>query len=66
MTPKEMREVQPAQLQSKIVEWDEQLFRFRCEKKVGQLENPSQMAKTRRMIARAKTILQEKKNAEKQ
>lgn len=58
-----MRELPAADLQGKISEWEGNMFRFRCQKKVGQLEKISDISNTRRDIARAKTILSEKKHA---
>ena len=62
----ELRGLTPADLNNKVVAWEEELFRMRCQKKTGGLEDTSTMSKTRKMIARAKTILNEKQNADQQ
>jgi large subunit ribosomal protein L29 len=47
-------------LKSKERELQEQLFRLRLQKSVGQLDNALKVRETRRDIARVKTILNEK------
>jgi len=66
MKTEELRGLSPEELNAKTGEWEEQIFRLRCEKKTGQLENTSQIPLFRKNIARAKTILNEKKHAAKQ
>lgn len=60
MQASEMRGLGAEELAGRIREWEEQLFRYRCEKKIGQLENTNLLQRTRRDIARAKTVLNEK------
>ena len=63
MNANELRGMDAEAIQAKVREWEEQEFRQRCEKKVGQLENTNLLRETRRNIARALTILREKEHA---
>jgi large subunit ribosomal protein L29 len=63
MKSSELRGMDAEAIRAKIREWEEQEFRHRCEKKVGQLENTNLIRETRRDIARALTILREKEHA---
>ena len=54
MKPDDMRTLSAEELEN---------FRYRCEKKIGQLENSNLLRSTRRDIARAKTITSERKHA---
>ena len=65
MNATELRALDADALQAKVKEWQEQSFRTRCEKKVGQLENTNTIRETRRNVARALTILREKQDAAK-
>jgi large subunit ribosomal protein L29 len=55
-----IRELSTAELQAKEKELQEQLFRMRLQKSVGQIDNPGKIKDARREIARVKTILREK------
>lgn len=66
MKSSDIRAMVPEEIQTRLAEWEEQLFRYGCEKKVGQLENNNLIRLTRRDIARAKTILTEKEHARSQ
>jgi large subunit ribosomal protein L29 len=55
-----VREMSRDELVAKARELDEQLFKLRMQKTVGQLGNSSRLRETRRDIARVKTILGEK------
>ena len=54
------REMSSAELQTKEKELEEQLFRLRLQRSIGQLDNPGKIRETRREIARVKTVLREK------
>ena len=56
----EMRQLAASDLAAKVDEWQDELFRARCNKAVGQLSNTAQLRMLRRRIARAKTIQAEK------
>ncbi|HUJ75138.1 MAG TPA: 50S ribosomal protein L29 [bacterium] len=60
MNAEEMRALSAGELAGKVQSWEEELFRARCEKVVGQLKQTHQIQVLRRNVARAKTILNEK------
>ena len=59
----ELRDVSVEELQKKEHELDDQLFRLRIQKSMGQLEAPAKVRDVRRDPARIKTILSEKSRA---
>jgi large subunit ribosomal protein L29 len=63
MKPEQIRELSVEGLQGKVVELQEQLFRLRFQKSIGQLDNALKLRETRRDIARVKTVLKEKQVA---
>ena len=60
MKPEQVREMSADELRSKERELQEQLFRLRFQKSIGQLDNPLKLRETRREIARLKTVIREK------
>ena len=60
MKSEQVREMSVEDLKGKEKELQEQLFRLRFQKSVGQLDNPLKMRDTRRDIARVKTVLRQK------
>jgi large subunit ribosomal protein L29 len=56
----ELRDMDAESLQSKVKELDDQLFRMRIKKSMGQLEAPGKIRNVRRELARVKTVLREK------
>ena len=62
MNATEMRTLKADELATKVTAWEEELFRARCEKVVGQLTATHTIPDLRRTIARAKTILSEKQH----
>ena len=56
----EIRELSVDVLRDREKELDDQLFRLRIQKSMGQLEAPAKVRDVRRDLARIKTILQEK------
>ncbi len=56
----EMRELDKDALESKVRDLDDQLFRMRIQKAMGQLEAPGRVRGIRRDLARVMTILKEK------
>ena len=56
----EMRELDADALQARSEELDDQLFRMRIQKSMGQLEAPGKVRNVRRERARVLTILKEK------
>ncbi len=61
MTSKEIRELSPAEITTKIRETREGLLIDRLKKETGQLEKPHTIRARRKEIARMETILNEKK-----
>ena len=56
-----VREMSADELRTREKELQEQLFRLRFQRAVGQLSNPLKIRETRRDIARVKTVLRQKK-----
>ena len=59
----EIRELSVDVLRDREKELDDQLFRLRIQKSMGQLEAPAKVRDVRRDLARVKTILREKQAA---
>ena len=59
----ELRELDSDTLQAKAKELDDQLFRMRIQKSLGQLEAPGKIRNVRRELARIQTVLREKAKA---
>ncbi len=57
----EIRELGVEDLQSREKDLDDQLFRLRIQKSMGQLEAPAKLRTLRRDLARIKTILRERR-----
>ncbi len=62
MTSKEIRELAPAEIQTKLRETRDQLLQLRLKKHTGQVEKPHTIRVLRKDIARLETILSEKKS----
>ena len=60
MKTAELRELSVSELQQKAQELDEQLFRLRMQKSMGQLESASKLRPMRKDLARIRTLLKEK------
>jgi large subunit ribosomal protein L29 len=60
----EFRELSVDVLRDREKELDDQLFRLRIQKSMGQLEAPARVREVRRDLARVKTILREKEQAQ--
>ena len=56
----ELRDMDAEALRAREAELDDQLFRMRIQKSMGQLEVPGKVRTVRRDLARVKTILKEK------
>lgn len=65
MNAKELRQKDKAALKAEVKELQKAHFNLRMQKATQQLNNTSQLRMTRRAIARAKTVLTEKKAAAK-
>ena len=60
----EFRELAADELRRREKDLDDQLFRLRIQKSMGQLEAPAKVREVRRDLARVKTILREKEQAQ--
>ena len=56
----EIHELTVDDLDARVKDLDDQLFRLRIQKSMGQLEAPAKMVTLRRDLARIKTILRER------
>ncbi|MBM3817449.1 MAG: 50S ribosomal protein L29 [Acidimicrobiia bacterium] len=59
----EIRELTVDDLRARVKDLDDQLFRLRIQKSMGQLEAPARVREVRKDLARIKTILKEKQAA---
>lgn len=60
MKPKELREKTTEELKGQLDELAEQLFGLKSKHAIGQLEQTANIKRTRRNIARIKTVLRER------
>jgi len=60
MKAAEIRELTVDDLRARVKDLDDQLFRMRIQKSMGQLEAPGKVRDIRRDLARINTILREK------
>jgi large subunit ribosomal protein L29 len=63
MKAAEVHELSVDELQTREKELDDQLFRMRIQKSMGQLEAPAKLRGLRKDVARIKTILRQKQSA---
>jgi large subunit ribosomal protein L29 len=63
MNPKEIRELTPAEIQTRLREAREQLLQLRLRKQTGQVEKTHEIRALRKDVARLETILTQKKTA---
>jgi large subunit ribosomal protein L29 len=59
----EFRDLKVDELRQREKEMDDQLFRLRIQKSMGQLEAAHKLKAVRRDLARVKTVLREKETA---
>ena len=59
----EIRDLGVEDLQARAKDLDDQLFRLRIQKSMGQLEAPIKVREVRRQLARVKTLLGQKVQA---
>jgi large subunit ribosomal protein L29 len=64
MKAEALRELTADELGDKRRELQEQLFRLRFQKSLGQLDNAMKLRETRREIARVNTVLKQKQASE--
>ena len=63
MTSKEIRDLAPAEITTKLRETREQLLQLRMRRQTGQVEKTHELRTLRKDVARLETILNEKKRA---
>lgn len=63
MKPKEIRELAPAEIETRLREAREQLLQLRLRKQTGQVEKTHEIRALRKDVARLETILTQKKTA---
>ena len=63
MTSTELRDLSVEELEAKARELRGELFNVKIKKSTGQLENTAKLRTLRRNIARAETVLREKRGA---
>ena len=63
MKASEIRELDVTELRAREKDLDDQLFRLRIQKSMGQLEAPAKVRDVRRDLARIKTVLRQKEQA---
>ena len=61
MKVEEIRELTADDLKTKVKELDDQLFRLRIQKSMGQLETPVKLRLVRRDLSKIKTVLRERR-----
>jgi len=61
MKTQELREKTIDELQELIIDSKKQLFELRLQKSLNKLEDTSKMNKARKLVAKAKTLINEKK-----
>ena len=59
----EVRDLAVDELRQRVKELDDQLFRLRIQKSMGQVEAAQKLKALRRDLARVKTVLREKETA---
>ena len=60
MKATELRELDADGLRERVAELEDEVFRLRIRKSMGQLEKPTVIRDARKNLARVKTILREK------
>jgi len=60
MKASELKALSDEEIRQKVTEFSSELFNLRFQKATGQLSNTSALSKTKRNIARVKTILRER------
>ena len=58
----EIRDLAVEELRQRVHDYDDQLFRLRIQKSMGQLEAANKLKALRRDLARVKTVLREKES----
>lgn len=59
MKANELKNLSPAELDAKLVELKDELFKLRFQQAINQLENPMRIRAVKKDIARVKTVLRD-------
>ena len=62
MKAQELRELSAAELDAKLSELKDELFKLRFQQAINQLENPTRIRAVKKDIARIKTVLTERES----
>ena len=62
MKAKEIRSMTAEEIENKLIDLKDKLFKQKVQKSLGQSENPYKISETRKDIARFNTILSEKRS----
>lgn len=60
MKTKEIRDLSRDEIKVKVEESEKELFNLRLQQSIGQLEKPSRLREVRRLIAKLKTVANQK------
>lgn len=63
MDVKELQGMEAEELVGKVHELKQELFHLRCQHALGRIENPMKIRQARKDVARAKTVLREKRTS---
>ncbi len=63
MDVKELQGMEAEELVGKVHELKQELFHLRCQHALGRIENPMRIRQVRKDVARAKTVLHEKRTS---
>jgi large subunit ribosomal protein L29 len=58
---KELREQSMDELNKRLSDYEEQLFKLRFQRSTGQIEDPTKIRDARRNVARVKTVINERR-----
>ena len=61
MDVKELQGMEAEELVGKVHELKQELFHLRCQHALGRIENPMRIRQVRKDVARARTVLREKR-----
>ena len=59
MNASEIRKLSPSELEAKLLELKDELFKLRFQQAINQLENPMRISAVKKDIARVKTVIRD-------
>ena len=59
MKAKEIKALSPSELDAKLTELKDELFKFRIQQAINQLDNPMRISAVKKDIARIKTVMRD-------